>query len=100
LIHADDGFRSFTSAEGTEIYECSKNNPKDSELNHGIAAIGWDKNTNYIVQNSYGTSWGNQGYATLKKGKECGLRKRVYRYNWNTMISITSLLVMINLLVL
>lgn len=82
LIYADDEFRNVTSGSTTDPYECRKNSPNDKELNQGVAAVGYDKHENYLIKNSWGTSWGDGGYLLLKKGKECGLRKRVYRYNW------------------
>jgi len=46
---------------------CAKN------LNHGVLAVGWDDAGNWIVKNSWGTSWGSQGYITLKTGDTCGV---------------------------
>lgn len=46
---------------------CAKN------LNHGVLAVGYDDSGNWIVKNSWGTSWGQQGYITLKTGDTCGV---------------------------
>jgi len=46
---------------------CAKN------LNHGVLAVGWDSASNWIIKNSWGATWGNQGYITLKTGDTCGV---------------------------
>jgi len=46
---------------------CAKN------LNHGVLAVGWDASGNWIVKNSWGATWGNQGYINLKQGDTCGV---------------------------
>lgn len=79
---------------------CTNNSPKDSELNYGIAVVGYDADSNWIVQNSKGTGWGNLGYATVTKKKECGLRKRIYRFNWSSGLIVSVLLSVISMLAL
>lgn len=99
LIHADDAFRGYTGTVNSDApYECSKNSPSDKELNHGIVAIGYDRHKNWLVQNSWGTGWGDQGYALLKHGKECGLRRRIYRFNWNVKLALTAVLLLVSVI--
>lgn len=43
-----------------------------TKLNHGVLLVGIVKG-NWLVKNSWGTSWGNNGYITLKAGNTCGL---------------------------
>lgn len=94
MTQKDDAYRNFV---GTNIYECSSNSPSDGSLNHAVVVIGYTKNTDWIVQESWGTGWGSGGYATLKKGKECGLRTRIYRYNFGMQAVVTVLLVLVSL---
>ncbi len=79
---------------------CANNSPKDSELNYGIAVVGYDTNSNWIVQNSKGLGWGSKGYATVTKKKECGLRTRIYRFNWSSGLIVSVLLSVISMFAL
>jgi len=46
-----------------------------AQLNHAVCAVGFDTNQGYwIVRNSWGGSWGEQGYIKMVMGKNmCGL---------------------------
>lgn len=40
-----------------------------TDVNHGVLLIGWDDNRNggaWLIKNSWGTDWGNQGYGWVK----------------------------------
>ncbi|CAG9833878.1 unnamed protein product [Diabrotica balteata] len=44
-----------------------------TSLNHGVLAVGYTKEV-FIVKNSWGTSWGEQGYIRISRGHNlCGL---------------------------
>jgi hypothetical protein len=47
---------------------CSKDKP-----NHAITIVGQTENQDWIVRNSWGESWGNNGYYVIKKGNTCGI---------------------------
>jgi len=42
-------------------------------LNHAVLLIGYDNDGNWIVKNSWGTSWGESGYIRLASGNTCGI---------------------------
>jgi C1A family cysteine protease len=44
-----------------------------ANINHAVLAVGYDNSGNWIIQNSWGTSWGQQGYMTLKTGDTCAI---------------------------
>ena len=56
LIYADTGFQAYKSG----IYSGCPTNPATSfsKINHAVVIIGYDVNGNYIIKNSWGTSWG------------------------------------------
>lgn len=79
---------------------CTNNSPNDSEINWGVAVVGYDANSNWIIQNSRGTTWGSGGYALMTKKKECGLRNRIYRFNWSSGLIVSVLLSVISMFAL
>lgn len=42
-------------------------------LNHAVLVVGYQSDNVWIVRNSWGTSWGEQGYIRLSPGNTCGL---------------------------
>ena len=48
-----------------------------TNLNHAILVVGYDDSANWIVKNSWGPTWGEQGYIRLAPGGTCGLDKHV-----------------------
>lgn len=47
--------------------------PSSPSLNHAVLLIGFDWSRNWIIKNSWGTSWGNNGYITLRRENCCGI---------------------------
>lgn len=42
-------------------------------VNHAVVLIGVTQEGNWIIQNSWGTKWGDNGFITLAKGNTCGI---------------------------
>lgn len=43
-----------------------------NRINHAVAVTGINSG-NWVVKNSWGTSWGNAGYMTIQGGNTCGI---------------------------
>lgn len=51
---------------------------RSKDLNHGVQAVGIDDNGNWVIRNSWGTRWGQQGFITLKGGAStCGVADEI-----------------------
>ncbi|EAR99862.1 papain family cysteine protease (macronuclear) [Tetrahymena thermophila SB210] len=48
-------------------------------LNHAVLAVGYDQFGNWIVKNSWGTGWGEQGYIRLSPNNTCGILSYNYQ---------------------
>ena len=42
-------------------------------MNHAVLIVGYDTNSNWKVQNSWGTNWGAGGFVTLAAGNTCNI---------------------------
>ena len=60
-------------AETWQFYSGGVFSDCGDQLDHGVLAVGYDDSSNWIVKNSWGTSWGNAGYITLATGNTCGI---------------------------
>lgn len=55
------------------FYKSGVFNNCKNEIDHGVLATGFDAEGNWIVKNSWGTGWGNNGYMTLASGNTCDI---------------------------
>lgn len=49
-------------------------------LNHAVVIVGYDASGNYIIKNSWGTKWGQNGYGVISKDRDCGLSSFAFKY--------------------
>ena len=85
-IYADSGFGIYSGG----VFSCSVNfTTAYSKINHAVELVGMDCNGNYIIKNSWGTSWGNAGFATVSAANDCGLSAYVYSILSETMRLVT-----------
>ncbi len=72
------------------VFSCPRA-PTDTELNHGVLIIGYDKNGDYLVKNSWGTTWGTYGFGTVSKSADCGIKRQLAQFtNGNTVNAMAS----------
>lgn len=69
-ILAEGSFMSYSSGVYTG---CPPFATAVARVNHAVVVIGYDESGNYIIKNSWGTSWGENGYATISKDADCGI---------------------------
>jgi hypothetical protein len=44
-----------------------------NEINHQVALVGHKKGSYWIIQNSWGSDWGENGFMRLGWGNSCGV---------------------------
>lgn len=71
-FNATSRFKQYTGG----IYSCTSDDaPLDiRETNHAVLAVGYRSDRNLIIKNSYGTAWGEGGYANIDYKNDCGMR--------------------------
>ncbi len=53
-------------------------------INHAVVIVGMDANKNYIIKNSWGTRWGDSGFATISSTADCALSAYVFQLTMPT----------------
>lgn len=54
-----------------------------TDINHAVTAVGWNDDEGYwIVKNSWGTTWGEEGFFRMKMGS-CGIATVSQHFEFN-----------------
>jgi C1A family cysteine protease len=79
LVYADAGFMSYSSG----VYSgCPAFGNAFASINHAVEIVGMTVDNDIIIKNSWGTTWGDSGYATISGANDCALTGYVFAYNW------------------
>jgi hypothetical protein len=75
-IYASSGFQAYKNG----IYTgCPANS--SSFINHAIVLVGYNTTGNYyIIKNSWGTMWGQNGFGYVSMTNDCGISEFVYQF--------------------
>lgn len=64
----------FMSYSGGVYTGCPTNFSESVSLvNHAVIIVGYDADGNYIIKNSWGPTWGENGYGVISKSADCGM---------------------------
>ena len=71
-VYANTGFSFYSSGvySGCPSYS-------SSYLNHAVLLYGYTSNGDWLIKNSWGTDWGNNGTMILSKNYDCGMSSDV-----------------------
>jgi C1A family cysteine protease len=79
LMYVDSSFQSYSSGVYTS---CPNFANAFASINHAVVIVGMDANNNYIIKNSWGTAWGDSGFATVSSVNDCALSAYVFKLSW------------------
>ena len=84
LMAADYGFMNYKSG----VYYCNFS-ATANDLNHAVAVVGYDSNGNIMIKNSWGKSWGANGFGWISanSSRNCGLN--LFSYALSSSISVS-----------
>ena len=54
------------------IFSC----PEDPNVNHAVLLVGYTSLQHWIVKNSWGKTWGDDGYIIINRARDCNICKR------------------------
>lgn len=86
LVYADNsGFMSYSSG----IYSGCPSSFSQSfnQINHAVVLVGYDASGNWILKNQWSTGWGDNGYITIDKDRNCAVTAWVYQYQSSSSYS-------------
>lgn len=97
MMYVDATFQAY---RGGVYTLCPSFNQAFNGINHAVVIVGMDADKNYIIKNSWGTAWGDSGFATVSSVNDCALSAYVFKLSWGYQLVGSSLLFLLGLLVL
>ncbi|CAD8088425.1 unnamed protein product [Paramecium primaurelia] len=68
-------------AQNWQFYNNGTFSDCGQNINHYVLAVGFDFGYNWILQNSWGYGWGENGIIRLSPGNTCGILNQAYQIN-------------------
>lgn len=96
LMYVDTTFQSYSSGVYTQ---CPTFATAFAGINHAVVIVGMDADKNYIIKNSWGTAWGDAGFATVSSVNDCALTAYVFKISSGFQLLGSSLILLFALLV-
>lgn len=60
-------------------YQCNFCPGNNTNINHAVLLVGYTPNF-YIIKNSWGSGWGDQGYLYVSRTNDCGIKNLVLKF--------------------
>jgi cathepsin L len=95
LMYVDTTFQAYSGGVYTS---CPNFANAFASINHAVVIVGMDENKNYIIKNSWGTRWGDSGFATVSSVNDCALTAYVFKISWGYQLLGSSLIFFLALL--
>jgi hypothetical protein len=95
LVYADAGLMSYS----TGVYSgCPAFDNAYASINHAVEIVGMTIDNDIIIKNSWGTTWGDSGYATISGTTNCAITGYVFAYSWGYELTSIIILMMLSLM--
>lgn len=78
-IYANSPFQFYYSG----VFDACSSSTSIYNLNHAVLLYGWDIDGNWLIKNSWGTFWGENGFMRLSSKYDCGIRLDLGTINFN-----------------
>jgi hypothetical protein len=52
-------------------------------MNHAVLLYGWDSSGSWLIKNSWGVDWGENGFMRLAPARNCGINKEIATIHFN-----------------
>lgn len=71
-LYANSGFDYYSNGVYSGCPSGSQN-----YINHAVLLVGYTSDGHWIIKNSWGESWGDNGFITIHKDYDCGMKSYV-----------------------